>query len=137
MKASDLRIGNRIMFIIDGTPVTVAGEISSISKMKFRVESDPLTFYDLDECTPIPLTEAWLVKFGALSDEPSTPFFIVSMPRNIGEIRVNPKNGMTWLRHWSQPAGLMNPESLFYVHQLQNLYHSLCGEELTIKPELK
>lgn len=69
----------------------------------------------------IPLTEEWLLKLGATSNEPMTPFFIVKMPRNIGEIHVNPMNHMTWLRHWSQETAVMNPNSLVFCSSASEL----------------
>ena len=82
-------------------------------------------------CEPIPLTEEWLIKLGYAQDV-DTPFFKINMPRNIGYIHYNPNNQITWLKHHNSDSAL-NPQSLFYVHQLQNLYFTLTGEELEFK----
>ena len=64
----------------------------------------------LREYKPIPLTEEWLVKLKMEHNESLTK-----------------GNGTYWFT-------LITPHTpITYVHQLQNLYHALTGEELTIK----
>lgn len=60
---------------------------------------------------PIQLTEEWLLKFGYQIGM----FWILST----GEFRIN-ISGIHY--------------DIQYVHQLQNLYFALTGEELTLKP---
>lgn len=86
----------------------------------------------LEDIEPIPLTKEWLVdKLGAI-EHTGTPFWNIEMPRNIGFISINPNNNMIWLKHHRTDSSL-NPGSIYFVHQLQNLYFALVGEELTIK----
>ena len=71
------------------------------------------------EYKPIPLTEEWLLKFG-FEKRYETCFqyknFILNDKFIMMDIDITIQ--------------------LKYVHQLQNLYHALTGEELTIKDEV-
>lgn len=87
------------------------------------------------ECKPIPLTPEWMERCGGKKNK-GTPFYCIDMPSNIGEIHINPDNGIIWLRHHSNEYTALNPYSgsaEYFLHQLQNLYHALTGEELQIK----
>lgn len=81
---------------------------------------------DSDSAYPIPLTEEWLLKLG---------FAHGSFGIDRGELSIITKgmdeyyeNGRTYFNSWCILEH--QPE---YVHQLQNLYFALTGEELTIK----
>lgn len=120
MKASELRIGNwvhafRTTWQIDSTD--------------FRSEDLIATY------KPIPLTEDWLLKFGLIKVE------------NIGqdwwEHPYKPnyywffykKETITYIGYYSgsgSVAGCGNRETRF-VHDFQNLYFALTGEELELK----
>jgi hypothetical protein len=84
-------------------------------------------YYKLEDCEPIPLTEEWLLKFG---------FNEVFMVDGVwghgidGFIYVN--NGQI---RFKGKAVLIDENRLQHVHQLQNLYFALTGEELTIKEQ--
>jgi hypothetical protein len=123
LRASELRVGN----------ITTLGVVSLIDQDVFRVvdsEGDSFknTWADIQ---PIPLTEEWLLKFGfdkvgiALTsiaiaplnlpctfNLPNTPFSFCQgkliLTTGTGDFCVN----------------------IEYVHQLQNLYFALTGEEL-------
>jgi hypothetical protein len=126
MKANELRIGNWFL-------------------EKDEVKQFDGDFYHLLGCEPIPLNTNWLEKFGFKPwDEKKT---IYTLERHID------KYNNTCFRFWLQLDKLVfdyiqneiHPtESIFddkniirleinYVHQLQNLYFALTGEELTIK----
>ena len=80
---------------------------------------------------PIPLTEEWLVKFGF--EHTKTPY--VRRPPNCklfilaGIILVRSKIKDSQNIYWHN----WTDTKIQYVHQLQNLYFALTGEELTIK----
>jgi hypothetical protein len=113
MKANELRIGNLCQDKISGAQLKVTG-----------THKNDISFYVIDrnlfplqpgwQAEPIPLTEEWLVKFGLMSTE---------------------------LGFWNNgdaiyfDYGKENEKSieLKYVHQLQNLYFALTGEELEMK----
>lgn len=74
------------------------------------------------EFNPIPLTKEWLLKFGF--DKKFNKGKITVIPNG----RLNYENGRTYFNSWTIME--KQPE---YVHQLQNLYFALTGEELTVK----
>lgn len=119
IKATELRLRNRILdpfgreavvdkLVINYTYGTVA--LSAIDK-GYQFES-----FICDNCNPIPLTEEMLVRMGFKS----------------------------FCKDWSKKGIIIHARKrgfvvnkkipiLNYVHQLQNLYWCLCGEELQIK----
>jgi len=69
-------------------------------------------------CKPIPLTEEWLLKFGFQKDS-----------LNIYRKYLNIHRGVSYFECY---LGGITVEVQF-IHQLQNLYFALKGEELEIK----
>jgi hypothetical protein len=118
MKERDLRIGNEIM---------VAGshyKIVAIDAYKGEVQLQEIGVIELSKCKPIPLTEEWLIKFG----------FVFDGFRYQQEI-----NNNLWVLVKNNVYGWYSPHieisnGIQNVHQLQNLYFALTGEEL--KPTL-
>lgn len=127
MKASDLRIGNWV----------------NLRKMKVRIElyqiDSGFDLYMLDktdcfDVTPIPLTEEWLLKFGWVKENnylwcEDVPY-IVKMKFK--------KDGSIWLGnvlevHFGSGFSKKRNNGVKYIHQLQNLYFALTGEELKLK----
>lgn len=121
MKASELRVGNQLM----------SGIVTEITKDSFTVfdgfsnwNSKKMTEDWLDE-QPIKIVEEWLVQFGFESDT-----FISSREFILDEIKLvnHYGDGFLFIRKgWS--LGIF----IKHVHQLQNLYFALTGEELIPK----
>ena len=112
MKASELRIGNLIEFhrkieLIKG----IEDDWVGLSK-SYRV---PLNALGLN---PIELTEEWLIKMG-FGDTGNKKW-------------IHGKFGFSLIKGFKFYKSGVLPE-VKYVHQLQNLYFALTGEELTIK----
>jgi hypothetical protein len=113
MKSTELRIGN---WVEHNQPKR--GYYTTVQESTFSVNVEKLF-------KPIPLTEEWLLKFGfnevfmvdGVWGHGIDGFIYV----NSGQIRFKGK------------AVLLNENQLQHVHQLQNLYFDLTGEELTIK----
>ena len=114
MTARELRIGN---YVYD-----TKSEVNIINL-------EALTYIckePLNQVKPIPLTEEWLLRFGFIecSDngelKGNDRFFINSKLK--GSIGLSPKFTYS-----------LTGTRLYYVHQLQNLYYALTGEELTIQ----
>jgi len=88
----------------------------------FEVDAECIKMHmgdDLDDAyRPIPLTEEWLLKFG---------FEITDNFQTKDRFQTHKQDGFFWFEY-----GYIVVE-LNYVHQLQNLYFALTGEELTIK----
>ena len=114
MKASELRIGNWVKSLTHGIEY----------KIDFIFES-PM----MNEIQPIPLTEEWLLKFGFKKEGQLyvKDFFGDYIGVDADDFSVG-TYAFGRIAHAPQPT-LMN------VHQLQNLYFALTGEELTIKQQ--
>ena len=110
MTAQELRIGNLTNF----------GRVYEIQQDKFYVmdQNDSSLSSAWADIQPIPLTEEWLLKFGFENWDKNA-----WQLKNIIGIR---KHGEGWL----YLSGSLHV-NLFYVHQLQNLFHALTQTELT------
>jgi hypothetical protein len=77
------------------------------------------------EFEPIPLTEEWLIKFG----------FKLNKLGNLCKSSNYQKRWITFKKYQDRwYLYLTHNPKCDYVHQLQNLYFALTGEELTLKP---
>ena len=117
MEAKELRIGNWYMFA-DNEGICYR-TIKEIKHNEFGFVSD-FDGVNFGICKPIPLTEEWLLKFG---------FEITDNFQTKDRFQTHKQDGIFWFEY-----GYIVVE-LNYVHQLQNLYFALTGEELTIKNE--
>jgi hypothetical protein len=122
MKANELRIGNKIIFSEDGTIFTVG----SIEEKGFMVQNEEeTTWIESEEFEPIPLTEEWLLKFG-FEKINNDVFRIIQndnfkSPFSIAFDNINNLFKIAFQGYWYHCK---------HVHQLQNLYFALTGEEL-------
>jgi len=114
MKASELRIGN----FFDWSP------LASMGRGQDQVTVSNIGYHDL--MNPIPITEEWLVKFWFEKTMAWT--FVVKLKGNLDIVYYLGEKG--WSIGFKSYSDFSN---LIYVHQLQNLYFALTGEELTIK----
>lgn len=131
MKANELRIGNLVGGPYEETEVDLDILIHLISKKE--IQQKP--YY-----SPIPLTEEWLIKFGfeliANNGFDWRHFSIDSKePSKHITIRTDEGDNFFALFNHSEcdKKELQFINRCEYVHQLQNLYFALTGEELTIK----
>jgi len=118
MKASELRIGNFVTTIDDKIICTSVKGFYGFP-VNTGIINHNNSVNDFEYLKPIPLTEEWLLKFG-----------------------FEQKNGIKcWVNEDVEICfeTLANYYRLYprtnkikYVHQLQNLYFALTGEELTI-----
>ena len=120
MKANELRIGNWVMVF----PVKNPQQVCDV--MFDSVNTECVFGQHYGEVDPIPLTEEWLLKFGfELINEPNKRYHYGRLCLQFCKSRLYP-SGRTFFNNWAILDNL--PE---HVHQLQNLYFSLTGEELT------
>jgi hypothetical protein len=119
MKANELRIGN--LFILPN------GDIGKISYHEIRLM---VVAIEKPDYKPIPLTEEWLLKFGFSNREAFSykEWFIGFNP-----ITHDWMFDICWLVGHDYPFYRNGHFAIKYLHQLQNLYFALTGEELTIK----
>jgi hypothetical protein len=119
IQASELRIGNLAL-----TPRRLIVSIDTITDNCFcALNKGSVRWYS--KLNPIPLTEEWLIRFGLMDKPYYKAFHIGSMefdiPSMIGGCLDN-------------ELGLDEENSIHIqsVHQLQNLYFALTGEELKL-----
>ena len=119
MKANELRIGNLIWENYGG--IYMVREIREKEVIISKTKTTIAVGYKYSEVKVIELTEEWLLKFGfekclnqykKLTE--TQPFIIL------------------FLEEQFQYDDLRYRTNLKYVHQLQNLYFSLTGKELTL-----
>ena len=127
MKANELRIGN---YFLDRGNKTLRIDWFERSKacmtmMIGNMEVHPLT-EDFEYMQPIPLTEEWLLKFGFEWSIRHQATHKEGFEFDLNSLVYGGYSLSTWKR------GVIIVESIKYVHQLQNLYFALTGEELTI-----
>jgi hypothetical protein len=123
MKANELRIGSWVKH-----PAAVWShrtEVQGYGYVEFQWEEHD--WAGIAECTinledvkPIPLTEEWLLKFG---------FEYSDLNGDSGLWKIPPFQIYGKYNQFLYDYRL----DVNYVHQLQNLYFALTGEELTIK----
>jgi len=136
MQANELRIGN--YFNDRAGKLLKLDWWESINKACCKMEIEgkevhPMTEY-VESCTPILLTEEWLVKFGFKKVRENTKHFKVDF--------FHYENDDCWIYlildgfelELNTSDERHNLDRTYkYVHQLQNLYFALTGKELTIK----
>lgn len=81
--------------------------------------------------SPLPLTSEWLYKLGYYSDTEFTGTDVETVPFYTNESSLV-LDFHSFAPSW-QGIELELPHKLEHIHQLQNLYQSLTGEELQIK----
>ena len=130
MTPAELRIGNWIT-VMGSLPSQVTAHF--LYMMETYTPVDPDDEADYKEMTnPIPLTGEWLVKLGFKKK-------IKQLRSGFFELWIC-RHGVKGISLNCYPAGyfLSSPRrqlKVQYVHQLQNLYYALTGEELTIKED--
>lgn len=118
MRANELRIGNLIL-LNENTIISVSE--MTVYNMIHRAESA--------DYKPIPLTEEWLLRFGWGKGEFDSEYMDnVSLKEEALSYNVDAKMLII-----ETPYHNLEINHIKYVHQLQNLYFALTGNELTIK----
>jgi hypothetical protein len=114
MKANELRIGNLVLI-----PYNKSNKQEGFFEATISQIGDFGAYIKPEDYEPILLTEEWLLKFG---------FKIWDRNKwsDLGMNIVLLENGDNFLFLANQ-----RHVNIFYIHQLQNLYFALTGEELT------
>jgi hypothetical protein len=124
MKANELRIGNYVQ--LEGLKKPIQVSIIDTTETSTKTKAKP-----------IPVTEEWLLKFDmVLTDgfSNSRKLYLNNYENDISKITYSHKEGLLRLSNGDTKGTLLIPH-IKYVHQLQNLYFALTGEELTFKSE--
>jgi hypothetical protein len=127
MKANELRIGNLVDL---GNRIAKVTEIYPLACMVADLEQTQDTLESYERVTGIPLTEEWLLKFGFITKGVHYNFTLENI-EIASAIRVISTNGRGKFYLDGDIPEWMKIK-LEYVHQLQNLYFALTGEEITI-----
>lgn len=115
MKAQELRIGNLVKNLYTGNNIEVDAFI--ISEFDLHLQ-------------PIPLSEEWLIKFGFQKTIGSqTTYYRKEGFNFLVHAENNHSIEMTWSLSYNNEY---DNGYIHFVHQLQNLYFALTGEELSI-----
>ena len=128
MKAKQFRIGNYYNHNGEVKEITV----NTLSNL---FESEDRAWFE-----PIPLSEEWLLKFGFKCVHIKNIHYTVNDPNGVAElhkISIFPTVNNQWHIAFSDELNgykdYIPTTKISHVHQLQNLYFALTGEELTIK----
>lgn len=136
MIASELRIGNYVMYNKQFCEVhVIAPEVCQTKgKNMSMISGSPIKYKNLH---PIPLTEDLLLKLGFKSGNEyintqghwtKNKFGLMQCKwdeeKDSFHLFRTPNGDLQYFRHGTIPH-------IEYVHQLQNIYHSLTGQELT------
>lgn len=119
MKASELRIGNRLNFYVSNLDETyTGGVVTAITEDKLHLNG---LYVPLDAIKFIPITEETLIKVGFKKVKPRSGIAEAYLLKGI---RIHMSNSGNWY---------YKKRSLYGLHDLQNLYFALKEEELKIK----
>lgn len=134
MEARELRIGNYVYKIVEFDYPDHNWEVTDIKLEDFynasRGGNEDQFFKDY--CKPIPLTEEWLSKLEFERDQEGA--FVLDKYLIDGDN--DSGYGMFKILNTNKLIYDCLVSNLNYVHQLQNIYFALTGEELTIKKDL-
>jgi len=134
MKANELRIGNLIQYKIEDLLDVrkVFNEVNVVDSMDISYISDCEKLNSEHTYSPIPINKEWLVNLGFKrieqddkGNELCNTLYSISHKGNLGTIDLD-------LWQWDSWQFDNCSYSIKYVHQLQNLYFALTGEELTL-----
>lgn len=141
MKSQELRIGNIFMFEDDNLCMTTYGVVIVIKEKhgRWRSITDANRGYEQDDnyidFEPIPLTPEILEKCGFKKRRDEEYLFSIDLDKHIS-IVVNKDNFFPMLLQDAEfSGGELNVYScnlINYLHQLQNLYFALTGQELEV-----
>jgi hypothetical protein len=129
MKATELRLGNvlnnngKICQLIGMTWIGGDEDVSTNHDLVFNNGDYEVS---LRQVSPIPLTEQILLNVGFVSDELNGSFETFE---NGLKFTIIDKCG-AWMIYLSGPFGMIILKHVKYIHELQNLFNSLTGQEL-------
>lgn len=133
MTSKNLRIGNIVRSKVNG--ISRIEQIGSSTNPEYIGGRSLEGNYWENSYLPVELTEQWLIDFGfnkeVLSDESAYYYTLNLKNEKYCDLSIfsGYKNGFV-------EAALFPYEDFFrykYVHELQNLYHAITGQELELK----
>ncbi len=126
MKLQELRIGSLVQYDKQIYKITGLGGW----RVSMKQEGKGTCFANIDVLNPIPLTEKWLFKFGfKTSDGPESVFYSIEFDEVAKyKFEIGRTKGSD-VFYFKTTCFIVQ---IKYVHQLQNLYYTLTGKELTL-----
>ena len=126
MRAKELRIGNYVNVFwwsgITGTYEKTLLKISLVCESHIRCQEDQAS--NFDEIEGVSLNEEWLLNFGFVK-QTETAFTLT-----LKQFDISITNSVCAIETDEDVISLNHIE---HVHQLQNIFFSLTGEDLTLK----
>jgi hypothetical protein len=123
MNTNELRLGNLVDL---GNRIAKIIEIAHLACVVVDLEETQDTIEDYERVKGIPLTEEWLLKFGFEKNDNNQ---FILMEGSVDILFNKDLNG------WTCDGINFSINMTEHVHQLQNLYFALTGEELKLKED--
>ena len=128
VKAQDLRLGNWFNYYggkHKGYIIAVKlNTLSDNSDVAITIEGGGYTKTDVKDLSPIPLTEDILLRLGFEQDENKNRW--IKVANNHEELEI--------YSDWEDDKCIYERVFIYSVHELQNLFYALTGQELTLNP---
>jgi hypothetical protein len=124
----ELRIGNLVFidnYSIPEIPMVVHTALTEFLHLK-EIGSNLIFSHPCSRAHPIPITHEWLERLGFELNKPCGDEGFIKWKHKDG-VYLLWIEGKFWHDHWSTGIWVTS------IHQLQNLYYALTGEELTTK----
>lgn len=134
MKASELRIGNYVPLMGIETVISIneqeLGRSHTGGVIEITSENFTRVLKDIDRREGIPLSEYWLIRFGFKQGDYDFEKGYIKYNRELSNYGCEFENSNFWIVPNGDDDYYRIPIKLQYVHQLQNLYFAINGEEL-------
>jgi hypothetical protein len=139
MKAESLRIGNWVEYFgknkqIDGIKSMSTKEGYAVEIISTDVHGNSIREYtplDSQSLKPIPLTEEWVLRFGfEIKEDPESVFYSIYFDGlTNGSVEIGRTKGCSF--YYFENINFIT--QIKHVHEMQNIFHALTGEELKLK----
>jgi len=146
MKANELRIGNYIANGVEGifkSDIMSIGKVLEIGNEGRKFEQiyceceESLEWFFKDLYCGIPITEKWLLNFGFEQYGQKNEANPMVLNSRDFDFAIYPPSDFYKKQYWHtgiiESINSHKTLNIKYIHQLQNLYFALTGEELIIK----
>lgn len=141
IEARELRIGNLVKlpdeWFTKNPELSATEPIIKVDKINYDLlftHRYLVNHYNISDLSPIELTEEWLIKFGYTKEDEY--FYDKEKETRLLQSKISPKVfsfEMAYSNTNDDSEKWVYMNSIHYLHQLQNLFFCLCGEELEIK----
>lgn len=136
MKIEEVRVGSMVRrklpttegveesFTTPSYVVSILGHVPPSGEVILKSQG----LYDMEEITPLPVNEKWLLRLGFRQN---SHLFVLDLGEGLDLTYNSVSGGWFFSIHYTTTARV---QSMKYVHQIQNLYQSITGKELQIQP---